>query len=313
MTTTAVTKVNLKAPVTINAAFLETIRDKWLQQSNKETFAREISFVLQHVARNKSLAKCTGESVLAAVLNITQTGLTLNPALKLAYLVPRYTGGAMQCTLEASYQGLVKLVTDTGSVKEIYSHPVFKGDVLEVSLGTSVEVTHKPEFNSKELDKIYAVGVLKDGSKQVEVMTAEDINAIRDRSESYKAFKDPKKPQVKTAIWETHYIEMARKTVIRRLCKYLPKTEQWDRVANAINIDEEDYRASDTQLGYLESLIGTSTIAEERKDSLYTELNNMTADRASELIVELKEKQADSANLSGPDIDEQSKQRATND
>ena len=295
MTNTPAIANNSKLPTVVTAEYFDKIRSKWMQQGDEASFAREISFALQHLNRNKKLKECTAQSVMESVLNITQIGLTLNPALKLAHLVPRYTNGALQCNLEASYQGLVKLITDTGSCKKIYAHPVMKGDTFAVKLGTELKVEHTPQYTSKIVEKVYAIGVLQDGTIQVEVMTSDEIDAIRDNSESYKAFKENK---IKTTPWDSHYNEMARKTVIRRLCKYLPKTEAWEHVAKAIQLDEADYRASTGQIGYLDNLIATATIPEERKENLYLELDGMNSSRASELITELKEKQV--GPLDGP-------------
>lgn len=70
----------------------------------------------------------TTTSKLQAVFNVALTGLTLNPTLKLAYLVPRYNNASreLEVHLEPSYQGLVKLVTDTGSAKSVSSQVVLK-------------------------------------------------------------------------------------------------------------------------------------------------------------------------------------------
>jgi recombination protein RecT len=88
---------------------------------DKVTVMKEISFALQHISKNKSLEKCSPESKLKSVVNISQIGLTLNPVAKEAYLVPRWNSvsGGMECCLEPSYVGLIKLLTDAGSVTSV--------------------------------------------------------------------------------------------------------------------------------------------------------------------------------------------------
>ena len=257
-----------------------------------ENFEREVSFALQVINSNKTLAKCSSDSLLRAVINIANTGLTLNPALKFAYLIPRYAKNVgWEAHLEPSYSGLCKLITDTGSVTNIYAHPVHDGDDFKIGLGTSPTILHEPTFLSKDINRFYAVGKLPDGSAQIEVMTTEEVNAIRDTSESYKAFKDPKKTYVASCIWETYFSEMGRKTVIKRLQKYLPKSERWDKVSNAVELTNLEYKASLQQISYIESLLDTANITPEHKAQIWGSCETFSADTAGETITYLKENQ----------------------
>lgn len=268
------------------------IKDRFVQLTDNETFIKECSFAIQHLNKNDYLQKSTQDSILQAVLNIANTGLTLNPVLKLAYLVPRYNSvnKQIECTLEPSYQGLVKLITDTGSARNVYAHTVFDGDIFEETLGTEPSIVHNPKHKSKTITMAYAVAVLANGSKQIEVMIAEEINDIRAISESYKAFKEGK---VKSCIWESDYGEMARKTVIKRLTKYLPKTELWDNLGQAIQLDNNDYSASPDQLGYIESLLANASLPVEEVIEIEKHMNSLTASEASKLITRLKGNQLD--------------------
>jgi len=110
--------------LTLKKEHFNKIEPRFIELSDQKTFAKECSFAMQHFAKNDYLDKATIESKLQAVLNVAQVGLTLNPVLKLAYLVPRFENGAVKCFLEPSYQGLVKLITDTGSAKNVTCHPV---------------------------------------------------------------------------------------------------------------------------------------------------------------------------------------------
>jgi recombination protein RecT len=275
----------------INAMF-KPIEGRLIELIDEKTIIKECNYAMQLFAKSDYLNKSTTESKQQAVLNVAQCGLTLNPTLKLAYLVPRFNSSknVIECVLEPSYQGLAKLVTDTGSAKSIACYPVFNGDEFSVSLGTNIEIKHNPKYTTTEITHAYSVAVLSDGSKMIEVMTAQQINDIRDGSESYKSFKAGK---VKTCIWEKDYSEMCRKTVIKRIVKYLPKTEMWDKLAKAIEIDNSDYGVTDNQRDYIESLLVNANIEPEESRYLYAELNVMTSDRAKELIEYLKENQVD--------------------
>jgi recombination protein RecT len=73
---------------------------------------------------------------------------------------------------------------------------------------------------------VYAVAHLKGGGVQFEVMPKREVDAIRARSRS--GNEGP---------WKTDYAEMAKKTVVRRLAKYLPLTIEGIR---ATEIDDSN-------------------------------------------------------------------------
>ena len=269
----------------------EPIKNKFIELTDKNTFDKECSFAMQLFSKNDYLNKATFQSKLTAVLNVANIGLTLNPALKHAYLVPRSrrVGNELiiEACLEPSYQGLVKLITDTGSARSVYAHLVYKGDEFQEILGTSVQIIHKPKRESTEVILVYAVAILHDGSTQVDIMPIAEIHEIRGMSESYKAWEKNKNLP---CVWNTHFGEMARKTVIRRLTKYLPKTNHWEKVAKAIELDNTDYRASAVQVSIIEGLLITSAITEEEKEQIgRQDLYELSSQEADKLITYLKE------------------------
>lgn len=267
----------------------EPIKTRFMELMDEKTFLKEASFAMQHLGKNSYLATSTQKSILESVLNVAQIGLTLNPALKLAYLVPRRVGNEVVCTLEPSYQGLCKLATDTGSVKNIYAEIVYSNDRFERILGTENKIVHVPK-NSDRGDAIgvYAVAHLFDSRFQTEYMEKIEVYEIRDYSESYKSFVAGK---TKDCIWNKNEFEMWRKTVIKRLCKYLPKTENWERLEKAIEFDNEDFKIHFWQMDKIESLLKTSAMNEEKKEFICRYLNTYTSDQANQLIYELEQSQ----------------------
>ena len=247
----------------ITKSELEPIKSEMLKLMPESVLQREMSFAMQIINTNANVQKCSKESLQRAVYNIALTGLSLNPVLKYAYIIPRWSRDGTTAVLEPSYQGLIKLLTDTGSITAIYAHLVYANDEFSLNYGTNVEIHHKPQMKDRgEIIAVYAVAVLTDGYKQIETMTIEDINAIRDKSESYKAFVAKK---VTSCIWEDHYGEMAKKTVIKRIFKYLPKTDKFNKVANAIAIADEDYGATDAQIEYLITMIEGASYDDDSK------------------------------------------------
>jgi len=278
----------------------DLIKPRFTELTNKETFTKECSFAMQHFSKNSFLSTATMPSKLEAVMNVAMIGLTLNPVLKLAYLVPRRAKEngqfVVKCYLEPSYQGLVKLITDTGSAKTIYSHLVYEGDEFEEQLGTEVNLIHKPKRESKTIILAYAVAILQDGTKQVDVMPISELNEIRSMSESYKAWEKNKNIP---CIWNSHHGEMCRKTVIKRLCKYLPKTNQWDKIATAIDLTDQDFKCTTIQMSIIEGLIDHANILDEEKAEIENGVEGLTFQQAQKTISYLKSIQLDGLTHSG--------------
>jgi len=280
--------------------FYNNIKPMWVEQSGLDdsAFAREISFAIQHATKNPYLKQCTQNSVLRAVMNVAQVGLTLNPVSKYAYLIPRYNSQSkeLECVLDPSYIGLAKLLTDSGSVTSIECHLIYEGDDIQVDLASEQKILkHTPYFLNKKLKGgilgVYSVAILPDKSKHVEVMSFVELNEIRDRSESYKAFKDNK---IKTCTWVTDEGEMCRKTVIKRHSKYLPKSERTAKLERAIELDNETNGFREPMdfgmLQFLETSIDRSTIDPDRKAKLKVQMSKWEyKSDAYELMKELGE------------------------
>ncbi|MEJ8803158.1 recombinase RecT [Pontibacter sp. H249] len=198
-------------------------------EGNKLSFQKEAGFALQILQKNAFLAKTNPESIKNAIINCALTGLTLNPVLKLAYLVPRKG----ECILDPSYMGLIKVLTDAGSVKNIYAEVVYEHDYFYIEQGTNPKIDHKPEVTGDRGRKIgvYAVAFLLQGGYQFEFMRADQVNAIKSRSEMGKK---------NDGSWKTDEDEMWKKTVVKRLYKYLPKSEISEAVVNALQLDNQN-------------------------------------------------------------------------
>lgn len=260
-----------------------------------EKVKQEVSFAIQLINKSAQLQKCSKDSLLQAVLNISNIGLSLNPASKEAYLIPRWNNinKNMEASLEPGYVGLVKLLTDAGSVTSMLAQIVYENDIFTIDLADNRSpVIHKmdPKVKRGEMMGVYALATLPDGTRQVEYMTLEEVYEIRERSETYRAFKEGK---IKSSTWESDFKEMARKTVIKRIYKYLPRTERMEKVDQAITLDNADFSISDQQANYIDSLLHTSTLDQRQRDALEMEVSVMTSSRASRVIEMLKENQLD--------------------
>lgn len=220
---------------------------------NKLSFAREIEFAIQAFEKNPFLLKTTG--VDKVLTNIVLSGLSLNPILKYAYLVPRKVSKVYVCCVDPSYMGLCKILTDTGSVVGISATIVYEKEAhtLKIQQGMGGHASHTPYLGFEKPGRAiacYSVGVLPNGMQHVELIRPWEWENIKSRSESVKThkLKKAKGEWSPEPTWETDEEEMIRKTCLKKHYKYLPKTEraimaaaafEMDNQTNGINFDEE--------------------------------------------------------------------------
>lgn len=204
-------------------------------ESTQNAFKREAGFAMQIIAGNNFLEKVAmnnRQSLVNAIVNIGAIGISLNPAEKEAYLVPR--NGAV--CLDISYVGLMRLATDTGQIAWVQSDIVYEKDHFRM-----VGLDKQPEHHFNAFDKsrgeavgVYVTAKLASGDYLTDTMTTEEINVIRDNSQGHIAFMSKK---ARSSIWNDHWGEMAKKTVVKRASKYWPKSERLDQAIYHLNTD----------------------------------------------------------------------------
>jgi len=199
-------------------------------------FNREANFALQILESNNYLQKARPESIRNAIVNLSLTGLTLNPALKYAYLVPRNSQDGLNIVLDISYIGMIKLLTDAGAVKNVDAGVIYSNDKYDFRKGSDPYFKHQPALvNRGEKIGAYAIAYLRDGGFQFEIMGRDEIEKVRATSESYKNEKTRK-----YSPWENWEDEMWKKTVLKRLFKLLPKTKFSESLIAAISNEHEN-------------------------------------------------------------------------
>ena len=193
-------------------------------------FEREAGFAIQVLTSNDYVAKLAAgdrQSVVNAVTNIAAIGISLNPAKKQAYLVPRKG----KICLDISYMGLIDLAIQSGSIMWAQADLVYANDAFTLN-GFDKPPTHSFNPFSKDRGEMvgaYVVVKMHSGDYLTECMSREDIDAIKNRSESVKAGKQ--------SPWDTDYGEMAKKTVVKRAYKYWPKSDRLDQAIHHLNTD----------------------------------------------------------------------------
>ena len=182
-------------------------------------WASEKQFAIQILAGNDYLARIANGnkvSLQSAIVNVAHIGISLNPALKHAYLVPRK--GAI--CLDVGYMGLLHLAVSSGVVRWGQSKLVYANDTY-TSAGLDEAPNHEYSAFGDRGDVIGVYCTVKtiDGDFLTEEMSISDIHDIRNRSEAYKAYLK----KGTACPWTTDPGEMIKKTVLKRAQKYWPK------------------------------------------------------------------------------------------
>jgi recombination protein RecT len=195
---------------------------------------RMVRIALGALRTTPKLMQCTTESLMGAIMQCAQLGLEPNTPLGHAYLIPFKNNRQNRTDVQVifGFRGLIDLARRSGQIESIAAHAVYECDEFDFSYGLTDHLSHKPAMTNRgEIVAFYCVAKLQDGGHAFEVMSVEQVERIRDGSQNYQSAKRYNKESV----WDTHFEEMGRKTVVRRLFKYLPVSIE---MATATQMDE---------------------------------------------------------------------------
>jgi recombination protein RecT len=205
------------------------------------SFEKEAGFAIQLLTNNDyalGIALKNRQSVVNAVVNVGAIGISLNPAKKQAYLVPRDG----KICLDISYIGLMDLAMATGSIKWAQAAIVYANDTFEIE-GFDRAPTHRFNVFSKDRGVIvgaYVVVKTADNDYLTHTMTIDEIYKIRDRSAGWKSGK--------STPWKTDEGEMVKKTVVKQGSKYWPHTDRLKGAIQYLNTDGEQGNAAEIEV-----------------------------------------------------------------
>lgn len=236
------------AEITINNAFIDGLSMQ-LQEKTKyglsfpadynPTNALMGAYLIMKETTDKNgkciLESCSQASIANSLMDMATLGL--NASKKQGYFIA-YGG---KCQFQKSYFGNITLARRNG-LKTINAEIIYDGDTFKYHIENGMKVidVHEQDFMNIDNDKIlgaYAVAVMDDGRKVVEVMNINQLKKAwnqrmgglkEDASSTHTKFRD----------------QMAKKTVINRLCKLIGNTstdgnisEISDRLDEAAEVD----------------------------------------------------------------------------
>jgi recombination protein RecT len=187
---------------------------------------RMARIAITELRKTPKLQECDPMSFIAAIMQASQLGLEPG-ILGSCYLIPFYNSkaGKYECQFMPGYRGFLDLARRSGQIVSLVSRAVYANDEFSYEFGLKENLIHKPSMNEPgDLVAVYAVANLRDGGHQMEVMSRKQVDRIRDSSQGKNS-----------GPWVSHYEEMAKKTVLRKLFKWLPCSVEMQK---AVSLDE---------------------------------------------------------------------------
>lgn len=201
----------------------------------KKKAKQEIGFAFQMIQNNTMLQTCDPNSIINAIANIARTSITLNPVMRLAYLVPRNG----KCVLDFSYMGMTSMLKENGNIRTINAYIVFEDEEFEHDIVENV-IRHKPKYsqtetehNSRKIIGAYSVAKLPTGDVDYCFMPMWEIDKVKNSSKGSNSNYSP---------WNTWRDEMIKKTVIKRHFKTLISVNDSynSSLVNVLEIENEN-------------------------------------------------------------------------
>jgi recombination protein RecT len=195
------------------------------KQLNYERFTRIAITCLRNNQKLMQTAKENPISYLSALMQSVQMGLEPNTPLGQAYIIPY----GKEVQFQIGYLGILDLCYRSGQFKQIGAYTVYDNDEFEYSYGLEQKLIHKPAMNqSGNPIYYYAIYKMFNGGEGFVVLSKDNI--IKHSQKYSQAVK-----KGWTSPWLTDFDAMARKTVLKILLKYAPKSIE---VNNLLSQDE---------------------------------------------------------------------------
>jgi recombination protein RecT len=177
----------------------------------------------------RDLADCTQDSLRECVIKAAMHGLLPGRDCHILPFRNKGQGGRRTATYIPNYFGVILALERTGKVAKAFAHPVYTGDEFVVDYLADV-YKHIPAVTlgkqPGDLRFFYGCVRMKDGTTHIEVMDEAAIDAVRRRS-----------PAHEHGPWVDDYLMMARKTALKRVCKYVRLTPEQQQM-----LDEDQER-----------------------------------------------------------------------
>lgn len=191
--------------------------------------------IITAVRTTPKLAEAEPNSVLGAAMTCAQLGLRPG-VLGQAWILPFWSKAiqGQRAQLIIGYQGFVELAMRTGMVSSVISRNVHANDYIEVDYGVNDTIVHRPAMTGDRGETIgyYAIVKFVNGGRALQYASRQEMETWRDRFATTKG-RDGKV----YGPWIDHFDAMARKTIVRQLANYMPKSAEFRHFGAALAAD----------------------------------------------------------------------------
>ncbi len=195
-----------------------------------------VARMYKHLYEHPELAECTTGSLFWAFVQASEVGLSVGGFFGEGFIIPfgspRNPNSRKKARFVPGYKGLVKLAYQSPLVHRIDAFVVFEKDEFVPDLGTN-SVRYVPYLGQDDPGKpiaAYTQIQLASGAVKHDVMPMWALERIRKSAPGLRKSDHP---------WNTHPLEMYRKTGLRHALKDAPKASEVDRaIEQALRLDE---------------------------------------------------------------------------
>ena len=228
------------------------------------------------IVQNPDLQECTLPSLIKSASQSASLDLDID-VRGLAYLVPYWNNSTKPSKREAQFQigymGLIELAYRSGKVKAISAHCIYESERKNVKITRldgrfTVEHPFSYEGTTGDIIAVYATAEIEGISPQTCVLRTDQAESLR------KLSKAPDSPA-----WKFHKPSMYKKTAIRQLAKFLPKSilEDFSRGA-AMDEHETFVQAQISAEEQIEAEAGSEIIEAELEEPAKTSEDEVNED-----------------------------------
>lgn len=202
---------------------------------------------ISEIQKSPALQQATPQSVLGSIMLAAQLKLEVGSALGHFYLTPRKDRGEQICLPIIGYQGLIELAYRSGQIAKIETFLIREGDTFDYWADSRGGLQYSWRPQSMD-DQRPWTGVVASASR---TGGGDPIWAYitRDKVLSRRPNGWERGP------WKSHEEEMARKTAVRELAPYLPKSTEFAQAAQVQRQVEESGARVESRAGTDELIV----------------------------------------------------------
>ncbi len=224
------------------------------------TADKMLMLITSEFRKTPRLQECSNLSLINSIIQASYLGLSIGGALGECFLVPY----GKECQFQLGYKGMLALAYRSDRILSVNAHCVYKNDLFSFRYGSEAFLHHEPIAGDRgELTAVYAEAKMAGNNYLFNVLYKNDVDKAKAQSKTSKY-----------GPWVTHYDEMAMKTAIRRLFKYLPISIEMQK---AIALDEaaDDGRQAEAIDAECESVLREEQETEAAEQSKSDKLSDL--------------------------------------